>query len=158
MFGISEKAFGPEVTLTRSMFVTILHRIEGAPIVEADAGFVDVPADQFYTEAVKWAKANGIVAGISETEFAPTMDVTREQMAAMIARYAAFKGLTIPEEGEMEYLDGETISDFAKDSVKVTNKLGLLVGTGDGNFTPLKNASRAEAAALFVRLLDVLAK
>lgn len=158
MKGISATEFAPNAALTRGMFVTILHRIEGEIAVADDVNFTDVAADQYYANAVKWANANGIVKGISDTEFAPNAEVTREQMAAMLARYAEYKKFAVAEEGDVTYTDSDEISEYAKDAVKIANKLGILIGNADGSFAPKKNATRAEAAALFVRLLDVLAK
>ena len=157
MKGVSETEFAPNGTLTRGMFVTILYRVEGEPTVETEGTFTDVAADQWYANAVKWANAKGIVKGMTETEFAPNLEVTREQMAAMIARYAEYKKLAA-ETSDVTYTDDAEVAEYAKDAVKVANKLGILIGNADGSFAPKKNATRAEAAALFVRLLDVLAK
>lgn len=158
MNGMTDTEFGPNLTLTRGMFVTILHRAEGEPAAEKGIEFADVAAGQYYENAVKWASANGIVEGISETEFAPDVEVTREQMAAMIARFAEYKKMEVSAEGDVNYTDNAKISDYAKDAVVVANKLGILIGNDDGSFAPQRNATRAEAAALFVRLLGVLEK
>lgn len=157
MNGISGTEFAPDATLTRGMFVTILYRVEGEPEVKEGVKFVDVPAEQYYAKAVEWANANGIVKGISETEFAPNAEVTREQMAAIISRYSDFKKLKVAE-GEVTYTDSDMISEYAKSAVNTANKLGILIGNEDGSFAPKKNATRAEAAALFARLLGVLEK
>jgi len=158
MNGISGTEFAPNATLTRGMFVTVLHRIEGEAAVEGGADFTDVTADKYYANAVKWANANGIVKGITETEFAPDAEITREQMAAMIARYVGYKKIEVSAEGEVNYTDSNMISEYAKEAVNVANKLGILIGNTDGSFAPQKNATRAEAATLFVRLLAVLEK
>lgn len=158
MNGISETEFAPEKTLTRGMFVTILHRVEGEPKSEKGANFKDVAAGQYYENAVKWASENGIVNGISETEFAPDAEVTRQQMAAMLARYAAYKKIEVPAEGDVTYTDSDQIAEYAKDAVNIAKKLGILIGNEDGSFAPERNATRAEAATLFVRLLDAFEK
>ncbi len=158
MNGISETEFAPNATLTRGMFVTILYRIEGEPAVENDVNFTDVNAGQYYENAVKWATANGIVKGITETEFAPDAEVTREQMAAMISRYADYKKLEVPEKDDVTYIDSDMISEYAISAVNKVSKLGIIIGNTDGSFAPKKNATRAEAATLFVRLLGVLEK
>ena len=158
MNGISDTLFAPDATLTRGMFVTILHRAEGEPAVEDGIAFTDVAAGQYYENAVKWASANGIVKGITETEFAPDKEVTREQMAAMIARYIEFKKVAVPEKDAAVYTDADAIADYAKDAVAIANKLGILIGNADGSFEPADNATRAEAATLFVRLLGTLTK
>ena len=158
MKGVSATEFAPNAALTRAMFVTVLHRIEGEPAVEDGVAFTDVAADQYYANAVKWASANGIVKGISDTEFAPDAEITREQMAAMIARYAEYKKFEVTAEGDVTYTDSDQIADYAKDAVVTANKLGLLIGNTDGSFAPQRTATRAEAATLFVRLFDLLAK
>ena len=158
MNGISETEFAPDASLTRGMFVTILYRVEGEPAVEDDVNFTDVVASQYYENAVKWANSNGIVKGITETEFAPDAEVTHEQMAAMFARYADYKKLEVPAKDDVTYTDSEMISEYAKAAVETANKLGVLIGNTDGSFAPKKNATRAEAAALFARLLGVLKK
>ena len=157
MNGVSETEFAPNANLTRAMFVTVLYRVEGTPAVEGENKFTDVAPDQYYTEAVKWATANGIVTGVKDTEFAPDAAVTREQMAAMLARYVDYKKLAVAE-GEVTYTDDAEISDYAKDAVKVAANLKILIGNTDGTFAPKKNATRAEVATLFVRLLNVLEK
>ena len=158
MNGISDTEFAPNATLTRGMFVTVLYRVEGEPAVKDGVDFTDVEAGQYYADAVKWASANGIVKGISETEFAPDAEVTREQMAAMLARYIEYKKVAVPEKDAAGYTDADKVSDYAKEAVATANKLGILIGNADGSFAPLNNATRAEAAALFARLLGVLAK
>ena len=119
--------------------------------------FTDVADDQYYAAAVKWASANGIVNGVTETEFKPEASVTREQMAAMLARYVEFKKLAVAE-AEVAYTDDADISDYAKDAVKVAGNLKILIGNANGTFAPKNNATRAEVATLFVRLLGVLEK
>ena len=158
MNGVSETEFAPEATLTRGMFVTILHRVEGEAAVENAASFTDVADTEYYAAAVKWANANGIVNGVTETEFAPNAEVTREQMAAMLARFVEYKKIEVAAEGDVTYTDSDAISEYAQDAVKTANKLGILIGNADGSFAPKSNATRAEAAALFVRLLGVIEK
>jgi len=156
MNGISETEFAPDATLTRGMFVTVLYRVEGEPKVDSEIAFTDVAAGKYYENAVKWAAANGIVLGVSETEFAPEAEVTREQMAAILARYVDYKKVKVPSKDAAEYTDGEEIAEYAQDAVVVANKLGILIGNDDGSFAPKSDATRAQAAALFARLLKVL--
>jgi len=149
MNGITETQFAPELEVTRAMFVTILYRAAGEPQVATATNFTDVVADQYYAKAVAWANANGVVKGITETEFSPDNNITREQMAAILHRYA--KGETAA--GEVTYTDKAAISDYALDAVAWAKATGLMEGNADGTFAPSRNASRAEAAAVFVRLL-----
>ena len=96
MDGIENNQFAPEHTTTRAQLVTILYRLAGEPEPGGDSGFTDVEADTWYTDAVAWAAANGIVNGVSETEFAPGKDITREQLATILFRYAEAKATTCP--------------------------------------------------------------
>lgn len=148
MNGISETKFAPELEVTRGMFVTILYRAAGSPEVATATNFADVAADQYYAKAVAWANANGVVKGITETEFAPDNNITREQMAAILYRYAKNKAAA----GEITYTDKSTISDYAMEAVAWAKAAGIMEGNADGTFAPVRNASRAEAAAVFVRM------
>ena len=156
MNGISETEFAPNASLTRGMFVTILYRLVGEVAVEGENIFADVPADQYYTNAVIWATSNGIVNGITEDMFAPNSNITREQMATIICRFVEYAEVEIEAGGDVIYTDSADISDYAKDAVKATKWLGILEGNADGSFAPQRNATRAEAAAAFVRLLNVI--
>ena len=149
MNGISDTQFAPELEVTRAMFVTILYRAAGGPQVAATTSFADVAPDAYYAKAVAWASANGIVNGITETKFAPDNNITREQMAAILYRYA--KNETV--EGEITYTDKDAISDYALDAINWAYAAGIMTGNEDGSFAPMRNSSRAEAAAVFVRLL-----
>ena len=151
MNGISETKFAPKLEVTRGMFVTILYRAAGEPEVSAATNFADVTTDKYYAKAVAWANANGIVKGITETEFAPDNNITREQMAAILYRYSKNKAAA----GEITYTDKAAISDYALDAVAWAKAAGVMEGNADGTFAPLRNASRAEAAAVFVRLLNL---
>ena len=147
MNGISETKFAPELEVTRGMFVTILYRAAGEPEVSAATNFADVTTDKYYAKAVAWANANGIVKGITETEFAPDNNITREQMAAILYRYAKNKAAA-----EVNYTDKHAISDYAMEAVAWAKAAGIMQGNADGTFAPVRNASRAEAAAVFVRM------
>lgn len=151
MNGISEMEFAPELQVSRAMFVTILYRAAGEPQVAKTTSFTDVAADKYYAKAVAWANANGIVTGITENKFAPDNNITREQMAAILYRYAKNEEKT----GEITYTDKDAISDYALDATAWANSAGIMKGNEDGTFAPLRNASRAEAAAVFARLLKL---
>ena len=151
MNGISETQFAPELNVTRAMFVTILYRAAGQPEVATATNFADVTVDKYYAKAVAWANANGVVNGITESEFAPDNNITREQMVTILYRYAKNDTVT----GEVTYSDKDSISDYARDAVAWAKAAGIMEGNADGTFAPLRNASRAEAAAVFVRLLNL---
>ncbi len=155
MNGVSASTFAPNGSLTRGMFVTILYRLAGSPAVEAASSFTDVPATQYYADAVAWASANGIVNGVSADKFAPNADITREQMATIIHRYATANNIEAAGNSEVSYSDSAKISEFAKAAVEWATNAGILTGNSDGTFAPLRTASRAEAAAIFVRLLTL---
>ena len=156
MNGVSATTFAPSQSLTRGMFVTILYRLAGSPAVEAAAPFTDVPATQYYADAVAWASANGIVNGVSADKFAPNSNITREQMAAIIHRFATTSGIEAAGSSEVSYSDSAMISAFAKAAVEWATNAGILSGNSDGTFAPLRTATRAEAAAIFVRLLGLV--
>ena len=156
MNGVSATTFAPSQSLTRGMFVTILYRLAGSPEVTAASSFADVPANQYYADAVAWASANSIVNGVSADKFAPNNNITREQMAAIIHRYAVANNIEATGNSEVTYSDSAKISEFAKAAVEWATNAGVLSGNSDGTFAPLRTATRAEAAAIFVRLLGLL--
>ncbi len=114
MNGTAENLFSPDDDLTRAMLVTILYRAEGEPEFEAASDFTDVADDAYYADAVAWAKENGIVMGISDTEFAPDVQITREQIAAILYRYAGYKGIdAVTMEENLHFDDTNEISEYA---------------------------------------------
>lgn len=151
MNGISETEFAPELEVTRGMFVTILYRAAGEPEVAAMSDFTDVSADAYYAKAVAWASANKIVNGITDELFAPNANITREQMAVMLYRYKKAQNA----ETEITYTDKDEISDYALDAIAWANEAGIMTGNENGSFAPMRNSSRAEAAAVFVRLFNL---
>ena len=158
MNGISDTAFSPDVTTNRAMIVTILHRLEDEP--EAPAGsFTDVAADAYYADAVAWAAANGIVTGVSETVFAPDDAITREQMAAILYRYAQFKGYDVTAGNDLgAYTDASRISAYAAAAMRWANAEGLITGVTDTTLEPQGSATRAQAATILMRFCEEIAK
>ena len=158
MHGISETEFAPNSTVTRAMFVTVLYRLEGEPTADK-ADFADVLDGTYYENAVGWAVQNGIVTGVSETEFAPDATITREQMAAIIHRYMNFKGMdmSIGDNADIEsYDDFEDISDYAKDAFRYACEKGIISGMSETTLSPKESATRAQMAAIFQRCENVL--
>jgi hypothetical protein len=160
MVGTSNTEFSPETEITRAMFVTVLYRAENEPDISDEIlgyPFSDVASDEWYTDAVYWARLNGIVKGISSEEFAPNDNITREQMAAMISRYASYKGIAVEDtvEIQLDYADTSDISDWAAESVMYCKQLGLMQGRDNNFFAPQDNATRAETAAILQRFLTV---
>lgn len=152
--GTSATEFSPGNTVTRAMVVTILHRLEGEPGADA-AGFSDVADGQWYAGAVNWAAANSIVNGYSSEKFGPNDTVTREQLAAILYRYAGTKGI---DRGAAEDLsafsDRTDVSSYAVDAMKWAVDSGLIMGMGDGVLSPRGSATRAQAAAILMRLCE----
>ena len=158
MKGISETEFAPNNTVTRAMFVTVLYRLEKEP-TGAKADFADVPEGTYYENAVGWAVQNGIVNGVSETEFAPDNTITREQMATIIHRYMKFKGLDMSVSENVDvtsYEDFENISDYAKDAFRFACSNGIISGTSETTLAPKESLARAQMAAIFQRCENVL--
>ncbi|MCI5892409.1 MAG: 5'-nucleotidase C-terminal domain-containing protein [Clostridiales bacterium] len=156
MTGISETEFAPEMDITRAMFVTVLYRAAGAPDMSEEIWgypFEDVDAESWYGAAVYWARNNDIVQGYSDEKFAPDEPVTREQMAAILYRYAKLKGDNTEVNGTLNYTDNADISDYAINAVIWNLDNGIMFGNGDNTFAPKANTTRAEAAAVFERIM-----
>ena len=155
MKGISEKLFGVNNSTTRAMIVTMLWRLEGYPTVNVPLKFTDVPAELWYSEAVRWAASEGIVVGITEDIFAPEKNITREQTAAMIYRYAKYKNVapTGAWAIRLEYADVDKIADYATEATMYCTMKSLMQGRDGGNFEPQSDALRAEIAVLFHRFI-----
>ena len=152
MNGVTSKAFGPDVTTTRGMLVTVLHRMAGEPAASASAGFADVAAGSYCAAAVDWAYEAGITPGASSTGFAPDSALTREQAVTLLCNYAEAQGLDVSAAADLSgYPDASAVSAFAQDAVAWAVDAGLLTGTGAGTLNPQGTATRAELAALLVR-------
>ena len=161
MNGVSELFFEPNGTVTRGMIVTILHRLEGEPGVDYAMSFTDVAEGQWYAEAVRWAASEGIVNGVSDTAFAPDDPVTREQFAAILWRYAQYKGydVSIGESTNLlSYLDFDEISEYAIPAMQWAVGDGVMSGRGEGILAPQGTATRAEAAAMLMRFAENVAE
>ena len=155
MKGISNTEFAPDSEVTRAMFVTVIYRMENEPQT-GKCAFTDVESGSYYESAVAWANENGIVSGISEDCFAPNEPITREQMAAIIYRYAAFKEYDITTSSNTSYTDNDNISDYAKDAVIWAAEKSVMTGNTDGSFAPKANTTRAQAASVFMRMVENL--
>ncbi len=156
MNGVSDTEFAPNETITRGMFVTILYRMNGEPSIGTST-FADVPSDAYYANAVAWANANGIVKGYSDTEYAPDDAVTREQAAAILFRYATYKGESPTGAWaiRLDYPDLAEISDWAIEGVMFCTMKDVMAGRDSGEFDPQSDITRAEGAAVFERYLNM---
>jgi len=157
MNGVAADKFAPNDTLTRAMLVTVLYRNEGEPAVNKSIPFADIDMGAWYANAVVWAQQNGIVNGVSETKFAPNDNITREQIAAIMHRYAQYKGYDVSV-GEntniLSYDDFDNISEYAIASMQYTCGSGLMKGKTNTTLNPKDNATRAEIAAILHRFIE----
>ena len=159
MDGVGDSLFAPNSETTRAQLVTILYRLEGEPEVSGTSGFTDVEAGTWYTDAVAWAAANGIVNGVSETEFAPGKDITREQLATILFRYAEAKGYDVSARADLSaYTDADQIQSYAAESVAWAVAEGLIQGFEDNTLRPAGNATRAQIATILMRFCEGVAK
>ena len=156
MTGTSATTFAPNGTMNRAMIVTVLYRLEKSPAVTGASKFTDVPAGQWYSDAVAWAAANKIVNGYDETTFGPMNAVTREQMAAILFRYAQVKGLenVTLEENLNRFPDQNKISAYAIPALQWAVGQKIINGNADGTLDPTGTATRAQVAQIFTNLLN----
>ena len=155
MKGVTDTTFAPNENLTRAMLVTVLYRAEGEPATNRSIPFSDVDMGAYYANAVSWAKQNGIVNGVTENEFAPDESITREQIAAIMMRYAVYKGLdTVTLEENLHFADADEISEYAVSSMNWAVGAGLINGKSESTLAPKDNATRAEVAAILHRFME----
>ena len=140
------------------MIVTILYRLENQPAA-GSANFTDVPAGQWYTSPIAWAAANGIVGGYGDGRFGPNDTITREQMAAILYRYAQFKGYDVSNTGDLSrYADASQVSDWARTAIGWANAQGLITGNTATTLNPTGSATRAEVATILMRFVENVAR
>ncbi len=153
----TENGFEPEEKMTRAMLVTVLYRLE-SPIQKSQAsGFADIEEGAWYEESVLWAAENKIVTGVSETEFAPNQELSREQMAVILYRYANLKGINTEAISNLdEYSDREEISDWAIEALGWANSFELINGIGDNELSPKASATRAQIATILMRFCEMI--
>ena len=157
MDGVSDTLFDPDGTVTRAQLVTMLWRLDGEPSVNYALPFTDVSGGEWYAEAVRWAAGEGIVNGVSETEFAPNAAVTREQLAAILHRYAQHKGydVSIGESTNiLSYSDFASISEYAISAMQWACGEGIITGVTESTLEPQGTATRAQSAAILMRFLE----
>ena len=159
MYGTTDTTFAPDDALTRGMFVTMLYRMEGKPEATGNTSFTDVPANMYYAPAIAWASANGVVYGTSETAFSPEGKITREQMAAMMRRYASFKKLDTSAKADLStFADASAVSAWATGDMQWAVASELLYGNNHNQLQPTANATRAQAAAILQRFATKIVK
>ena len=155
MDGVGEGQFAPNATTNRAMVVTILYRLAGEPTVSGQSDFTDVAAGLWYTDAVLWAAQKGIVNGISETEFAPSGDLTREQLATILYRYAQDQGYDVSAQADLSgFPDAGDIQSYATQALSWAVAEGLLQGFEDDTLQPQSTATRAQIATILMRFCE----
>ncbi|MBE7022143.1 MAG: DUF4430 domain-containing protein [Ruminococcaceae bacterium] len=151
--------FEPESKMTRAMLVTVLYRMAKPGEKASNHNFADVPEDQWYSGAISWAASNGIVSGITSTEFAPDSDISREQMALIIYRFAKLQGYDVSDVADISsFADTDDVSDWALGALSWANKAELVNGTSKTTLSPKATATRAQVAAILMRFCETLAK
>ena len=155
--GTGDDVFSPAANMTRAMLVTVLYRLEGEPAVYGTSSFADVQNGKWYTNAVIWAAKNGIVSGYDNGLFGTNDNVTREQMAAILFRYASYKGYSVARNNNLsQYADAGEIHSYALSAMKWANAVGLINGRTNSTLVPGGTATRAEVAAIFHRFVENL--
>lgn len=158
MVGTGMDTFAPNTTTSRGMIVTILWRMAGSPDMEDKIWgypFADVDATAYYGTAVYWARLNGIAGGYDDATFGPNDPITREQMAAILYRYAQYKGYDVSAKADLnKFTDADEISNYALEALQWANAEGLINGKGDGVLDPKGQAPRAEAAVILMRFCE----
>ena len=157
MSGTGGSLFSPDMTTSRAMIVTILYRLEGSPAVTAANSFGDVAAGQWYTDAVLWANANGIVTGYDNGSFGPEDTITREQMATILFRYASYKGYDVSARADLSgYTDAGQVQPYAAQAMGWVVESGIINGTTATTLSPGGSATRSQAAVILARFCQGL--
>ena len=136
------------------MIVTMLHRLEGTPKTGNELTFTDVKEGEWYSEAIRWAAANGIVGGYGDGRFGPEDTLTREQLAVILCRYARYKGIDTAA-GELKPLNGfndaAAVSEWAVKEMRWAVDEGIINGVGNDTISPKTSATRAQVATMLMR-------
>jgi S-layer homology domain. len=151
--GTEADKFSPNKPLTRAMLVTVLGRMSGENVSGYESpGFTDVDGEAYYSDYVSWAYASGIVTGVSEGLFAPDRDISRQDLAVMLLRYAKYAGLeSFAMNEKAAFTDASDISEYAAEAVTAMQIAGVINGKPNGAFDSHGTASRAETATMLHR-------
>ena len=154
MRGTTEITFSPQTATSRAMIVSTLWRLEGSPHISS-MSFTDVPASQYYADAVAWAASQKIVSGYSEEVFCPDKPITREELAAILYRYAAYNAWDIDADASLnDFADAHTASAYAENALCWAYAKGILSGIEDRLLTPQGEATRAQVASMLMRICE----
>ncbi len=157
MAGVSDELFDPYGSTTRAMLAAILYRLEGSPAVVGGSSFNDVEPGAWYTNGVIWAEQKGIIAGYGDGTYGVDDPITREQMAAILYRFAQYKGYDVSvgeETNILSYNDAFDISEYAIPAMQWACGAGIIQGSY-GSLMPLSDATRAEIAAIIQRFQEI---
>lgn len=153
MNGYENGKFGPDDNMTRGQFATILWRMDGKKAVDYSGEYPDVPETIFYATAAKWASDNGIITGYNNGNFGGNDNITREQVATILSRYARETGKSVTKGNIYDFPDGAQVSGFAQDGVADAIGSGWITGD-NGRINPQGNVSRAVSATLIARFVS----
>ena len=149
--GTSSSSFGPDLGMTRAMLAQVLYNLEGGPKANRSTVFTDVSAESWYFDSVCWAYEAGVVVGVSPTEYAPELLLTREQLAVMLYRYA---GSPKHSGTKLEFGDADLVSDYARDAMIWAVESGVIIGIGNKMLSPQGTATRAQVAVMLIRFIN----
>ncbi|WP_294510568.1 S-layer homology domain-containing protein [uncultured Intestinimonas sp.] len=156
MSGTALNQFSPDLTTNRAMLVTILYRLAGSPAVSGAAAFTDVSGGDWFASGVAWASANGIVTGYGDGRFGPSDPITREQMAAILYRYAGFAGQSTAGQADLSgYTDAGLVSAYAAAPMGWAVDRGLITGVSAHTLVPRGSATRAQVATILMRFCQM---
>ena len=155
--GVDDGEYAPNAPMTRGALATILHRLSNTP-EGAEAGFGDVEAGKYYADAVAWAAKVGVVNGVSDTEFAPNDEITREQLAVMLVRFANLLGMDTSTDGAdlTKFADANSAHGWATDGLAWCVKNGIMQGMSDDILSPTTTVTRAQVATMLDRLIGLI--
>lgn len=154
MTGMNQRSFGATQDMSRAQYVTMLYRMQASPYVEYQQQFADVNNGTFYSDPVTWASASRVVTGYENGLFGTSDQITREQMALMLYRYAGYLGLDVSVTSDLsQFPDRDKVSGFAREAVQWATGIGVISGDG-GRINPQGNASRAHCATMLQRMIE----
>ena len=158
LFGGTELGFEPDRAMTRGMLVTVLFRLDNGKKPSTEVSFTDVEDDSWYAESISWAAGVGVVKGVTDKTFAPDENITREQLAVILYRYALFNGIEIYNVKEISFEDANDVSEYAREAISYVVGAGIVTGKDNNKLCPGEIASRAEVAAMLMRFAEVINK
>ena len=157
--GTTKTTFSPNLSMNRGMFVKVLAALNGADLSKYQtSAFKDIAASDYYSAAAAWASENGIVFGTGDGAFSPKQNITRQDMAVMMVRYAEKFGIELKAEENIKFADEAMIAGYAKEAVNTVSAAGLMVGMDENSFSPKTDVTRAQGAAILSRFMTDYAK